>query len=513
MKSLPSRHLKVNGIWFDQCREHENIDKFIGKNPFSKYYKDLEKEFWFFACHVPVPGYVYCDKDVGFLKDFRTPERYREYKDCGLNVLYLQANNNGYNGEDFETSELKKNLDDAKKGGIDKVIVTDMRLHALSAMKEPIVGENKAFKTYQDLVEYVKACVKPYKDYDNGLVVGLMLRDEPTVEQLPQACMVFKAITDAWKGCFVDLCLLPFDNGIKGLYDNVTELDSVESAYENYVDNYFKWTGAKHIMMDSYPLRVIPAKNGGYLHHILTSHFRGLQMLTAACKKYGATLCVCSNTCELSADREGKDLMLEWPNEDQMYWQNNAYMIFGAKQYEYYTYWSKTINSKGCYHVDKKAFISLDGERTEMYYFMQRMHQEMQRFAKVFMNFEYQKVQYFKKERAYFSTNYLNFDESAEDFGNLSFVKVVDQRHSCVSMITELKDQTNDQVMYAVFNPDHPANGEYYYNSCTITLEFDSRFRAVEIWYKGEMITMGLNNGKLSISLDAGYAAYILPYL
>ena len=42
--------------------------------------------------------------------DFRTVERFQEYNDCGFDVLLIHGND-PYNGEPFETSWLKKNLD------------------------------------------------------------------------------------------------------------------------------------------------------------------------------------------------------------------------------------------------------------------------------------------------------------------------------------------------------------------------------------------------------------------
>lgn len=514
METLPKRHLRVNGAYFNECKE--NIDMWIEKNPFNKYYKNSKQEFWFYACHTPIPGQVHQDENVYFLEDFRTPERFKEYLDCGLNVLYLQPNNT-YSGEDFETSDLKMILDNAKKGGIDKVIVCDSRIHALSGMTEPIVGKGRSFETYEELVEFVKECIKPYKDYGDGIVKGVMLVDEPVNSKLPQASLMFKAVTDAWEGVYVDQCLLPLDpmflnmDGGSGEF-SADEKKAYELAYEKHVENFLTWSNAKYFMMDSYPLKGNKTKNGDFLEYICPTHFKSLQLLNRICKKHGAEFYGVSNTCELSSKIENDEPSLKWPTEDEMYWQNNAYIMFGVKMFQYYTYWSKTFNNKGGYHIDGKAFITLDGQKTEMYYFMQRMHKEMQKFAKVIKNFNYQKVDYSIKERVHFSTNYLDFDETAEDFGNFKAVKIANQHHSSVALMTELYDEKNDQLMYCLMNPQHPSLSRFLDNSLEITLEFDSKYRAVELWHNGEMITMGLNKNKIKFNLDAGHAVYILPY-
>ena len=52
------------------------------------------------------------DEQYNTGEDYRTTERYAEYKDAGFNVLLLQGNE-PYNGEPFETSILKRNMDRA----------------------------------------------------------------------------------------------------------------------------------------------------------------------------------------------------------------------------------------------------------------------------------------------------------------------------------------------------------------------------------------------------------------
>ena len=73
-------------------------------------------------------------------------------------------------------------------------------------------------------------------------------------------------------------------------------------------------------------------------------------------------------------------------------------------------------------------------------------------------------------------------------------------------------DKNNDQLMYCVFNPSEPRFAELYDNSCEITLEFDSKYRAVELWHKGKMVTMTLVNNKIKFNIDAGHMICVLPY-
>ena len=128
------------------------------------------------------------------------------------------------------------------------------------------------------------------------------------------------------------------------------------------------------------------------------------------------------------------------------------------------------------------------------------------------LNFEYKKVNYYIKERMYFSTNYLHFDESAEDFGNFTAMEVCEQRHSCAAVITELQDEKNNQLMYAVMNPQHPALSRFIDNNADITLKFADKYKFAEVWHNGVRTTVELNQGKIRIEIDAGHAVYLLPF-
>ena len=50
-------------------------------------------------------------------QDFRTVERYTEYRECGFTEL-LFSGEDKYQGEDFGTSDLKRMLDNAHKSGL-----------------------------------------------------------------------------------------------------------------------------------------------------------------------------------------------------------------------------------------------------------------------------------------------------------------------------------------------------------------------------------------------------------
>ena len=73
-----------------------------------------------FYCYAPPNAGTWKADDGSTMysgEDFRTVERYKEYKDCGFDTLMVQSSGN-YQGEDFETSDLKMVMDRAYAAGI-----------------------------------------------------------------------------------------------------------------------------------------------------------------------------------------------------------------------------------------------------------------------------------------------------------------------------------------------------------------------------------------------------------
>ena len=145
-------------------------------------------------------------------QDFRTVERYKEYKDCGFDILLMQTAGKFDGTEAWEESNAKKVMDKAWEAGIEKIIMTDIRLQHLSEgivyfdengkpypdgktrinysdandngvkmeidlLSERLVCADGPFQTEAELDEYVSYCMAPYKDYHG--FYGVQLKDEP----------------------------------------------------------------------------------------------------------------------------------------------------------------------------------------------------------------------------------------------------------------------------------------------------------------------------------------------
>ena len=156
----------------------------------------------------PTNGKVMVDNvlyDMG--QDFRTKERYQEYKDCGFEVL-MQAGETKYQGEPFETSDLKYMMDLALETGL-KFLVYDQRILDIAANNT--YGENDLicgrFSTQSELNDYISACMKSYMNHP--AFYGVIIGDEPPFRSAYNLRNVCMAIHQAKKDTYIHNCFLP----------------------------------------------------------------------------------------------------------------------------------------------------------------------------------------------------------------------------------------------------------------------------------------------------------------
>ena len=184
-------------------------------------------------------GKVYASK---FIEDFQTIERYQEYKDCGFDEM-LFAGEDKYIGEEYQTSKLKKMLDLCEKCGI-KAVVFDERIVSMTVKTQnSIIGE--LFDSEQELDDYLRECVKDYKDHP--AFYGVSLKDEPKYSMFPamDACVkedVRNIVITMW-GNDGNYCsyfsMLPSLYAIRRHYDGVKDMEQIKSEFEQILGERF----------------------------------------------------------------------------------------------------------------------------------------------------------------------------------------------------------------------------------------------------------------------------------
>lgn len=473
------------------------------------YSDDGTSEFVTFGYTPPTGGHYYEDGiTISTGQDFRTPERYKEYKEAGLNTLMFQTEDQ-YNGEDYQSSNLKRLLGYAEEAGIKKVIICDARIMALSRRDTPLVGEDKEFATQEELNELIASYIAPYAD--EKLFFGLIIADEPSYKLLPAFGAVYRAIKAFNPDIYIQSNLLPFYN-----YENVFALYAppgmftfaqIEDAYRYYLDQFRENSQADKILMDSYPFLI----DGGGNTYIREKYFRGIQILADYCKEHNLRF---EGVAQSFGGKVSNRPQWSCPTISSLSWQINSYLGVGMKTIGYFTYWRKVMNSSlpnGEWFNDGESFITNNGTRTQTYYNAQIVNKEIQRMAHVLEHYRYQGMTTYIAAPTIYPSTYA----SVEDDSFALFTKdKFTQTEGSIAVISELKDEKQDTYMYCVLNGFDPYLRKNPENNLIMdyTIDFGMGYNRADVYYRGHRHTVKLEDGIYRGSLDAGYADYIIPY-
>lgn len=380
-------------------------------------------------------------------KDFRTEEQYRYYRECGLNTLLLEGND-PYYGETWATSQTKKNMDTAYKAGIDKIIVYDKRIFDCSEVRGGLIGEGKRFATCAELESFIERCIKDYKNHP--AFYGIMLVDEPRWFQIEALAQVVKAIKTVAPEIFIHNNILPFYPGHGSLfledYDGTT-IDDEAVAYRKYVANYLDATGMQYLTYDSYPMRLEP--EAGYF--IRREHLQGLQIAAEEVKKRNIEFYF---VCQTQAFYAHDKIVYRAPNEAEMRWQVNCVLAFGIKSIGYFTYWRKQRNSDLEYFVDGTSFMTQSGEKTPLYFAMQKIHSELKEISDYLLDLKYESSGYYSDLPV--PQEHI---EPMEKGDIERFLDIKGDGKTSLA-ITRLVNEINGEKVICIFNADDP-RGKY----------------------------------------------------
>lgn len=448
-----------------------------------------------------MPTYGYTPPPLRDGVDYRTEERYKEYHDAGLNILLLQSDD-GYDGEEWETSALKNKMDLAEKAGNDKIIMFDERLWRLCGYYDiGLVGTNgEQFATTTQLDTYVKECVKDYSKH--SAFYGIQLRDEPDIHRLKCMGDLYKSLKRVLPDAFIQINLFPANtsNMNRNYYTTDTDGKTLAECYKEYLLKFLEYSNADYIMFDSYPLA--PSS-------IRADHFVTLQVANEVAKEKHVSVYAVAQTCSYSSNGSKKTRTC---SEDDLYWQTNLYMGMGIKQISYFNYWRKKAGN-GEEFFDNASFINEAGEKTAIYGYMQNIHSEMQKLAKVILNFDYVGCKVVAPTPSDFSTSYLGGLQDSE----LTKIDTINVESSDAALVTELYDSKKGNYMYMLQNILDPILDDDEEEPCntdlTITVKFkDIKAYKLVVYDKGNQSTVDLVNGEYTLTLKAGHAVYVMPY-
>ncbi len=442
-----------------------------------------------------------------------------------MNVLLLQVND-AYNGERYSTSQLKKNIDNARTAGIKKVIVCDSLFYKqLSAATYPLYGTPTAdvqkemflavygdtnTHTEAELRTIIRNRLKRYIHED--VFYGVQLMDEPKYQNIEYTALTYKLIKEeffnakaeleaagtpvAAKDIYIQTCLWAYHETSQGYFNNPDWNLSGDAAYERYLTTYLDISGADNITMDEYPMLT---------EKVSAQHFNGLRILAEVANRYGVTLggVACSSVIY---KEDGVTVNNKAPDKSDMYYQVNSYMMFHFDALAYYTYWSKGADTDGT------TFIDRDGTVNDLYYDMQDINAEVQKLANILQYYQYNAVKCYSDNGIVYGDALYQLTQNDRQAD--SFAKVNISVSGGDAVATEMVGKTDSQnYLYAVMNANPPLNGTDNAGSdITVTLDFSGYgYTSVSIFFEGEITSVALVNGKAIVTLQAGSAAYVIP--
>ncbi len=469
-------------------------------------YSNSNLQFEFYAYRGPTDGkWTENGQVLTAGEDFRTVERYKEYKDAGMTINFPQSSG-AYAGEAFETSNAKMVMDRALEAGLDRTILSDMRLINLSQTEESLIGEGKNFATEKELDDAVKSYMAPYRNHE--AFYGVVLADEPRWFHFEAYGEVYKSIKRVCPEAFIQCNLNPIIKSTNAVwYPPLTEEESAGlttddeirvAKYKKYFEIFLDETGANYIMYDQYPL------NETYIYEV---YVQGLQAAAEVAKERGVEFYITTQTMRMVQNLDSKNPTTQrFMQAGDAYWLNNMLVGFGVKQIAYFTYWTNPTNSTASWFYDNGSFINRNGEKTSLYTIMQKIMREEQKLAPTILNYDYVTSNFYKSTVCNYSTAHIDQALKGKDFQKIENIKIDKE----IALVTKLYDDEKQLYMYMLQNVTDPLNKSVYQE---ITVDFEDSCTHAVLFEKGNRRVVELEaGGKLTLGHTPGHATYVIPF-
>lgn len=426
---------------------------------------------------------VYNGKEITekkFIEDFRTVERYKEYKDCGFDEM-LFSRENKYVGEDYETSELKMMLDTCYKSGVKAVVCDDRILVLTEKAKNSIVGE--LFDSESELDAFLTDCVKDYKNHP--AFSGVSVLDEPFYDKRLVMHQIANAMKRVLPTATVHTCFNPLFCVDGGPMQEVVLGPGKDSydAFGNYIDA-MSIPDLGYYLYDDYPFKFWEGLS------LEPKYIKTMQFASRRIQKNNLPfhMALQSYTGNV-VDRQGNPRKLDQADFD---WQANLALGFGAKKVYYYTYWR--FQTRGALVRPDTAIMDDDGSK--IYYDeVQRTNALIKRVFKYIYDLNYVSSQLLGDP-----TGNAALDEFVSE--DLGFIK----DYSVDAPVLVNRMSNGDKNAYMFFNCQDPVIKKI--NRVSITL-LDEKYE-YNLLVGGRKMSVAATNGKICLDLEPGEAVWIL---
>ena len=438
----------------------------------------MQKEEISISAYTPPPnGTVVIDGKVAHkYESFQTPERYREYRDCGFTEI-LFAGEDKYTGEPYPTSKLKKMLDLSAEADL-KAVVFDERLLSLTVKAKNSVVEEFFGGDKQKFEAYVRDCMREYAAHP--AFYGISVLDEPKYGKREVFRETCDAVRAAFPDCFVMTCLLPCIQD-QGLAEDAfgTGVSDRWEAYRRYLAAFASSLGYVHY--DCYPFGFWEGKN------VVAHQFiRNMQEAAVAAKKCGVPFHMTVQSFSSGEQEELRHL-----DGQDLAWQTNLALGFGASKIYYFTYWRFCTRS-----AVRNTSAVIDDDGTKILYDAAQANNKL-----------VQDTAQFVSGYLYESSDVIvggHGNDSTEDLLVTPNAFLKNCRAGADVLVNTLKKEDSAALM--LLNLRDP------YEKCAnaVHIEFVHKREEARIVKGGQLLTVQVTGGAFDVLLEPGEAIWIL---
>lgn len=452
------------------------------------------------ACaDAPVGVPVYTDEGERFevlafaLTASRSEEIFKDMADAGITLAILD----NWSGQGkFNSPELEASLLAAEKYGVDVLISTDNGYQNRGNGAQ--FGEGNEWKTIAGItVDYTQ-----YKAFR-----GIMVFDEPggsfgntgkfnDFDHL-------ESEWEIWKKYWVD----PDGDGEQeavfknGTYEDylfyVNGCGDIEHVYTPLAERIYPLIeGDVVVSVDNYPLKYDNTSKRAYLAEGYLYNLEAFANYSRDNKEDGCVFWNFLQTTDIyntGRTTETSSML----SATEIRFQQGVSMALGATGFEYFTY--ATVGNPGM-----KGFVDNYGVKLDSYYYCQTVNREVQKFAHVFMDFEWQGIMPVigSKNQLGYNDGFDLIREPVELGDNDRLRSVAASRDTIVGCFKDSKGYDG----YMLVNYNDP----YYRKSDDVSIRFNNATKAV-VWNRGESKVVNLTNGTLNYKLLSGDWAFVIP--
>ncbi|MBP5466109.1 MAG: hypothetical protein J6Y43_00905 [Clostridia bacterium] len=398
-------------------------------------------------CEPPPAGYYDYGAD-GKNESFITVDRYREIKECGIDIIIAHAQN--------DISKIGPALECAAAAGVKYIAQYQSAVNFGSSTPD------KLRTAIGDLL-------------DNDACYGIVVRDEPSVSSfgaLGRAYNVFKQVSDK----YFYINLLP-TYGVSGL------------TYPQYIETYCKNVGTNFISTDFYPYNY-----DGLVYRTLENWLYNLETVQKAAVRYNM-----EHWEYLQGNKAYPASKI--PDYNDLRQEIYVSMCYGTQLFQYYCYFTPAEFGPD---EELRCLIDYYGNRTDIYEAAKKINNEIHDFEHVYMNF----VDGWKGVMTFVGSNNERGENSAFNMCQSPIVehgriKSVETTEDLVCGAYRNEDEY-DAFMFV--NYAIPGLNK----TSDVKVKFRGATKAI-CYIQGERVEKDLTGGTVELSLGAGEGVFVIP--